>query len=71
MRRAAQRAFALQFIRDIREKDPGIGGVKLWYMYQRDFEGNDKKIPVVEISVEPQRHSEEEALRYNAEFKAV
>ena len=41
MRRAAQRAFALQFIRDIREKDPGIGGVKLWYMYQRDFEGND------------------------------
>ena len=41
MRRAAQRAFALQFIRDIREKDPGIGGVKLWYMYQRDFQGND------------------------------
>ena len=41
LRRAAQRAFALQFIRDIREKDPGIGGVKLWYMYQRDFQGND------------------------------
>ena len=41
MRRAAQRAFALQFIRDIRKKDPGIGGVKLWYMYQRDFQWND------------------------------
>ena len=41
LRRAAQRSFALQFIREIREKDPGIGGVKLWYMYQRDFQGND------------------------------
>ena len=41
MRRAAQRAFALQFIMDIRDKDPGIGGVKLWYMYQRDFQGNN------------------------------
>ena len=41
LRRAAQRAFALQFIRDIREKDPGIGGVKLWYMYRRDFQGNE------------------------------
>ena len=39
MRRAAQRAFALQYIKDIRETDPGIGGVKLWYMYQRDFHG--------------------------------
>lgn len=39
--RSAQRSFALQYIRDIREKDPGIGGVKLWYMYRRDFHGND------------------------------
>ena len=41
LRRAAQRAFALQYIRDIRIKDPGIGGVKLWYMYRRDFQGNE------------------------------
>lgn len=41
MRRAAQKAFALQYIRDIRIKDPGIGGVKLWYMYRRDFQGNE------------------------------
>ena len=41
LRRAAQKAFALQYIKDIRTKDPGIGGVKLWYMYRRDFDGND------------------------------
>lgn len=41
MCKSAQRSFALQFIRDVREKDPGIGGVKLWYMYRRDFQGND------------------------------
>ena len=41
MRRAAHKAFALQYIKDIRVKDPGIGGVKLWYMYRRDFQGND------------------------------
>ena len=41
LRRAAQKAFALQYIKDIRVKDPGIGGVKLWYMYRRDFNGND------------------------------
>ena len=41
MRRAAHKAIALQYIKDIRVKDPGIGGVKLWYMYRRDFDGND------------------------------
>lgn len=40
LRKAAQEEFALSYIRDVREKDPGIGGVKLWYMYKRDFEGN-------------------------------
>lgn len=37
LRRAAQEEFALQFIRSIRAKDPGIGGVKLWRMYCREF----------------------------------
>lgn len=41
MRRAAQTDFALRYIREVREQDPGIGGVKLWYMYQRDFVGNN------------------------------
>ncbi len=40
LRKAAQEGVALSYIRDVREKDPGIGGVKLWYMYKRDFEGN-------------------------------
>lgn len=35
--KAAREEFALQYIRDIRKEDPGIGGMKLWYMYQHDF----------------------------------
>lgn len=31
----------MEYIRSIRRKDPGIGGKKLWYMYQRDFVGNN------------------------------
>ncbi len=31
----------LEYIRAIRERDPGLGGSKLWYMYRRDFEGNN------------------------------
>lgn len=41
LERAAMESFALEYIRDIRAKDPGIGGVKLWYMYRRDFSGNN------------------------------
>jgi transposase InsO family protein len=33
----AQEAFALEYIRSVRAKDPGIGGKKLWFMYKRDF----------------------------------
>ena len=39
--RAAREAFALEYIRGIRSKDPGIGGTKLWHMYRRDFQGNN------------------------------
>lgn len=35
--KSAREEFALQFIHDIRELDPGIGGMKLWYMYQKRF----------------------------------
>ena len=31
----------MEYIKGIRAKDPGIGGVKLWRMYRRDFEGDD------------------------------
>ena len=38
---AARDAFALEYIKHVRTKDPGIGGVKLWHMYRRDFKGHD------------------------------
>ena len=31
----------LEYVRAIREKDPGIGGNKLWYMYMQEFSGNN------------------------------
>ena len=34
LRRLAQEEFALSYILDVRKKDPGIGGMKLWYMYK-------------------------------------
>lgn len=36
-RKAAQEAFALEYIHKIRGLDPGIGGMKLWYMYRWEF----------------------------------
>lgn len=33
----AREDFALQFIKEIRREDPGIGGPKLWLMYQQQF----------------------------------
>jgi len=38
--KSAQEAFVLQYIRGIRTKDPGIGGMKLWYMYRKEFGNN-------------------------------
>ena len=35
--KAAREEFALQYIKDIRKDDPGLGGVKLWYMYRDKF----------------------------------
>ena len=39
--KAAREEFALQYIRDIRRLDPGIGAVKLWHMYQAEFGSDD------------------------------
>jgi len=38
--KSAQEAFVLQYIRGIRTKDPGIGGMKLWHMYRKEFGSN-------------------------------
>ncbi len=35
--KAAREEFALQYIKAIRKEDPGLGGVKLWYMYRDEF----------------------------------
>ncbi|MDR1645667.1 MAG: IS3 family transposase [Tannerellaceae bacterium] len=35
--KVAQEAFVLQYIHEIRKKDPGIGGMKLWHMYRKTF----------------------------------
>ena len=40
LRRIVQEEFALSYIIEIRRKDPGLGGVKLWRMYKRSFTGN-------------------------------
>lgn len=37
MVKAAQEAFVVEFIKNVRKKDPGIGGNKLWLMYQKEF----------------------------------
>ena len=37
----AQEEFVVQYIREVRVFDPGIGGKKLWEMYRREFQGNN------------------------------
>lgn len=39
MSRVAMRSFALDYANEIRAVDPGIGIMKLWYMYQAKFRG--------------------------------
>jgi transposase InsO family protein len=36
----AQEEFVVQFIREVRALDPGMGGRKMWEMYMREFKGN-------------------------------
>ena len=40
LKKVAQESFVLEYIKCIRAKDPGIGCMKLWYMYHSDFQGN-------------------------------
>ena len=37
MRKLAEEAFCVEFIKVVRQKDHGIGGGKLWQMYKREF----------------------------------
>ena len=36
----SQEVFAVDYIKEIRKKDRGIGGMKIWQMYKRKFAGN-------------------------------
>lgn len=42
LRCSALEVFALEFILNVRLKDPGIGGRKLWHMYQLEFPAGDR-----------------------------
>lgn len=53
LRRLSLEEFARQFIRDTRGKDPGIGGLKIWIMYCREFSadcriGRDRFLDIFE-----------------------
>ncbi len=37
MRHRAMEELAVRYIREVRSKDPGIGGLKIWLMYIREF----------------------------------
>ncbi len=39
LEKAAQIAFALQYVHSVRAIAPGIGGVKLWRKYKKEFDG--------------------------------
>jgi transposase InsO family protein len=42
LRRISLEEFAVQFIREVKAKDPGIGGMKVWAMYCRTFPERDR-----------------------------
>lgn len=42
MRRMAMEEFAVQFIKDVKSKDPGIGGMKVWSIYYRTFSKDNR-----------------------------
>ncbi len=40
MRRLAMEDLVVNYIKEIRGKDPGMGGVKIWHMYNREFDSD-------------------------------
>ena len=43
MQRLARESFVIEFVKDVRKKDPGIGGNKLWLMYTQCF-GDENRV---------------------------
>ncbi len=54
-RKLAEEAFVLKFIKEIRKKDPGLGGEKLWKVYQRTFGPNFEYMVGRDKSLTPTR----------------
>ena len=42
MKKAAQEAFVLEFVRRVRKEDSRMGGKKLWLMYRKEVRGRDR-----------------------------
>lgn len=45
----------VEFIKSVRAKDPGMGGVKIWHMYQREFDssfpmGRDRFLDIIDAN---------------------
>lgn len=38
---ATQESLVVDYINEVREHDPGMGTVKIWNLYKKEFEGND------------------------------
>lgn len=41
LQRSALRSFAVEYAKNIRREDPGMGIVKIWYMYQKEFRNEE------------------------------
>lgn len=55
LRVVAMEEFIVEFVKSVRDRDPGIGGVKLWYMYRREFPpearvGRDRFMSALRVS---------------------
>lgn len=51
MRRLAQAELVAQYVKEVRKQDPGIGGVKLWHMYQKasgEAIGRDRFLEIID-----------------------
>ena len=55
LRMGAMEEFIVEFVKSVRGRDPGIGGVKLWHMYRREFPpearvGRDRFMSTLRVS---------------------
>lgn len=52
MRKMAQSELVVQYVKEVRKQDPGIGGVKLWHMHQKtsgQIIGRDRFIEILDV----------------------